>query len=189
MDTADNSLRILTSFRSSSLLPPWRCSRRQVMQATMRITPHTRQVIVIDCLAVCVAIRMRQKMGSSPFPRSLGKGHNNSIFHLSWIIWATHTSAWAPDHAPIRLLQNIMALIEGLVALLLFKPIALTLAACALLFVVGRALEASADDVEPPVIKSKIPILGNFYSLLKDQEAFFKRLEWVPTSMHLSLPW
>lgn len=81
-----------------------------------------------------------------------------------------------------------MALIEGLVALLLFKPIALTLAACALLFVVGRALEASADDVEPPVIKSKIPILGNFYSLLKDQEAFFKRLEWVPTSMHLSLP-
>ncbi|KAI6778540.1 25-hydroxycholesterol 7-alpha-hydroxylase-like protein [Emericellopsis cladophorae] len=69
-----------------------------------------------------------------------------------------------------------MALTEGVVALLLSTPISLSLATCALLFFVGRALESSIDDLEPPVLRSKIPIFGHFYSLLKDQEVFFKHL-------------
>ena len=80
-----------------------------------------------------------------------------------------------------------MALTEGIVALLLSKPVALTLAVCGLLFFVGRGLESSVDGLEPPVLRSKIPMFGHFYSLLKDQEAFFKRLEWVP-HQYISLP-
>ena len=79
-----------------------------------------------------------------------------------------------------------MALTEGIVALLLSKPVALSLAVCGLLFFIGRALESGVDGLEPPVLRSKIPMIGHFYSLLKDQEAFFKRLEWVPTSIHFS---
>ncbi|KAF4994772.1 hypothetical protein FDECE_13016 [Fusarium decemcellulare] len=70
-----------------------------------------------------------------------------------------------------------MALTEGVVDLLLSKPVLFGLAACALLFLVGRALEAGVDGLEPPIIRSKIPIFGHFYNMLKDQEAFFKRLD------------
>lgn len=70
-----------------------------------------------------------------------------------------------------------MALTEGIVGLLLSSPVILGLAACALLFLVGRALEPSVDGLEPPILRHNIPIFGHFYSLLKDQEVFFKRLE------------
>lgn len=70
-----------------------------------------------------------------------------------------------------------MALTEGLVGLLLSKPVILGFGACAVLFVVGRALEATVDSAEPPILRSKIPVFGHFYSILKDQEAFFKRLD------------
>jgi hypothetical protein len=70
-----------------------------------------------------------------------------------------------------------MALTEGIVDLLLSKPVLLGLGACALLFLVGRALETSVDGLEPPILRPKIPIFGHVYSMLKDQEAFFKRLE------------
>lgn len=70
-----------------------------------------------------------------------------------------------------------MALTESIVNLLLCKPVFLGLAACALLFLVGRAFEPSVDGLEPPMLRHHIPIFGHFYSILKDQEAFFKRLE------------
>lgn len=70
-----------------------------------------------------------------------------------------------------------MALTESIIDLLLCKPVFLGLAACALLFLVGRALEPSVDGFEPPMLRHYIPIFGHFYSILKDQEAFFKRLE------------
>jgi hypothetical protein len=70
-----------------------------------------------------------------------------------------------------------MALTEGIVDLLLTKPVILGLAACALLFLIGRAFEPTVNSLEPPMIRPSIPIFGHFYSMLKDQEAFFKRLE------------
>ncbi|KAK6602916.1 hypothetical protein ACHAO1_011224 [Botrytis cinerea] len=70
-----------------------------------------------------------------------------------------------------------MALTESIVDLLLCKPVFLGLAVCALLFLVGRALEPSVDGLEPPILRHNIPIFGHFYSMLKDQEAFFKRLD------------
>ena len=70
-----------------------------------------------------------------------------------------------------------MALTERIVDLLLSKPVFLGLAACALLFLIARALEPSVDGLEPPILRHRIPIFGHFYSILKDQQAFFKRLE------------
>lgn len=70
-----------------------------------------------------------------------------------------------------------MALTEGISELLLSKPVVLGLAACALLFLIGRAFEPTVDALEPPMLRPSIPIFGHFYSMMKDQEAFFKRLE------------
>lgn len=70
-----------------------------------------------------------------------------------------------------------MALTEGVVGLLLSKPVLLGLAACALLYLVCRALEPGVDGLEPPMLRHSIPLFGHFYSILKDQEAFFKCLE------------
>ncbi|KAI6764269.1 hypothetical protein HG530_008058 [Fusarium avenaceum] len=70
-----------------------------------------------------------------------------------------------------------MALTQVIVDLLLTKPVILGLAACALLFLIGRAFEPTVNGLEPPMIRPSIPIFGHFYSMLKDQEAFFKRLD------------
>nr|WOK04076.1 hypothetical protein [Fusarium meridionale] len=70
-----------------------------------------------------------------------------------------------------------MALTEGISELLLSQPVVLGLAVCALLFLIGRALEPTVDALEPPMLRPSIPIFGHFYSMMKDQEAFFKRLD------------
>ena len=70
-----------------------------------------------------------------------------------------------------------MALTDIFIDLLLSKPVLFGLGVCALLFLVGRALETSVDSLEPPILRPRIPLVGHLYSMLRDQETFFKRLE------------